>query len=384
MRQLLVDVSIIASHDAGTGIQRVVRSLLLQLLEVPPPGFEVRPIRATRKRRYLYANRYLASLTSSALTDEDESVQVSNGDIFLGLDLTSRIVPRRQFELLEWRAKGVSFAFVVYDLLPLLHPHWFTPRASRSFRHWLSTLAIHADALLCISRTVSDQMRSCLTQRFDLTINRPDSDWFHLGADLPVRCGDTIKSVSPQNSVQSNSSLQSVLMVGTIEPRKGHAQVLDAFELLWQSGSQDMLFIAGRPGWQVDSLVQRLTSHPEAGKRLHWFSDTNDSQLAQLYAKLNGLIMASEAEGFGLPLVEAAQYEMPVFARDLAVFREVANEHATYFSAIDACELAPPLAKWLDKLRDGTAPTSRSMRSLTWSNSAEQLKALLMKIDRNG
>lgn len=48
-RQLLVDVSIIAGHDAGTGIQRVVRALLLELLRDSPPGFEVRPVRATRK-----------------------------------------------------------------------------------------------------------------------------------------------------------------------------------------------------------------------------------------------------------------------------------------------------------------------------------------------
>ncbi|MGF6641448.1 glycosyltransferase family 4 protein [Paraburkholderia sp. MM6662-R1] len=382
-RQLLVDVSIIASHDAGTGIQRVVRSLLLQLLEAPPPGFEIRPIRATRRQSYRYANRYLASLTSSESPEEDENVQIFNGDIFLGLDLSSRIAPRRQLDLLKWRVKGVRCAFVVYDLLPLLHPHWFTSRATRSFRYWVSTLAVHADALLCISRAVSDEVRSCMKERFDLTANGPDTGWFHLGADLPTRHASAATDSSHRVNVNSNLGHQSVLMVGTIEPRKGHAQVLDAFDLLWQNGVESTLIIAGKQGWHVESFIEHLTNHPEAGKRLHWFPNIKDVQLAQLYSELNGLVMASEAEGFGLPLVEAAKYGMPVFVRDLAVFREVAGEHATYFAANTGAELAPQLAEWLDQLGSGSAPASHTMKSLTWSASAEQLKALIADLDRS-
>lgn len=380
-RQLLVDVSIIASHDAGTGIQRVVQSLLQQLLESPPPGFEIRPVRATRKQSYHYANRYLAALISSQSAGEDEKIQVSNGDVFLGLDLATRIAPRRQFDLLKWRAKGVRCAFVVYDLLPLLHPQWFTPRTSRSFRHWVATLALHADALLCISRSVSNQVNSCMNQRFKFNADGPATRWFHLGAELSNRHAGIAANASSRAYANARPS---VLMVGTVEPRKGHAQVLDAFELLWQSGTDAALIIAGRQGWHVESLVERLTRHPEVGKRLHWLPDVDDAQLARLYTDLDGLVMASEAEGFGLPLVEAAQYGMPVFVRDLAVFREVAGEHAAYFEADSGDQLAPQLASWLDRLSRATAPTSHTMQSLTWSASAEQLKALIADLDRPG
>ncbi|MFM0595034.1 MULTISPECIES: glycosyltransferase family 4 protein [Paraburkholderia] len=376
-RQLLVDVSIIAAHDAGTGIQRVVRSLLLQLLETPPPGFRIRPVRATRKRSYCYANSYLATLTSSASVDDDDDVQVFNGDVFLGLDLASRIVPRRQLDLLRWRVKGVRFAFVVYDLLPLLHRHWFTSRACRSFRHWVSTLAIHADTLICISNSVSNEVRSCMALRFNLTGNEPTTEWFHLGADLlpdqaPVATIDLHLA-----DANADPRPRAVLMVGTIEPRKGHAQVLDAFDLLWRGGSGTRLIIAGKQGWHVDSFIERLTGHPEAGTRLLWLPDIDDIQLTKLYAELDGLIMASNAEGFGLPLVEAAQYGMPLFARNLPVFREVAGHHATYFTAESGVELAPQLSIWLDQLDQGTAPCSLAIKSLTWSASAEQLRELI-------
>ncbi|WP_244208041.1 glycosyltransferase family 4 protein [Paraburkholderia hospita] len=378
-RQLLIDVSIIATHDAGTGIQRVVRSLLLQLLHAPPPGFDIRPVRATRKQTYRYANRYLASLTSVAVEDDDE-VRVSSGDIFVGLDLTSRIVPRRQYDLLRWQQIGVRCAFVVYDLLPLLHPDWFTPRARRSFRHWLSTVAIHADSLFCISRAVSDDARYCMTNRFGVTEPTISVGWFHLGANLPVP--DRMAcAAQPRTLPIAAEAHRKILMVGTIEPRKGHAQVLDAFELLWRAGARQTLIIAGRQGWHVESFVDRLKDHPEAGKRLIWLPKIDDSQLAQLYAEASGLVMASEGEGFGLPIVEAAQYGVPVFVRDLPVFREVADAHATYFFAQTGTELAPQLAAWLERLDNDSAPVSDAMRSLTWSASAERLKALIAELD---
>src|SRR6185295_5096695 len=58
-RQLLADVSVISKSDAGTGIQRVVRELLRQLITYPPRGYIVRPVYATQWRGFRYADHYL-------------------------------------------------------------------------------------------------------------------------------------------------------------------------------------------------------------------------------------------------------------------------------------------------------------------------------------
>ncbi|MDR3571108.1 MAG: glycosyltransferase family 1 protein, partial [Candidatus Pacebacteria bacterium] len=182
--KLFIDVSIIAANDAGTGIQRVVRSLLLQLIASPPSGFEIKLVRATRNEPYRYTNDYLESLTSvkTPYAKSDE-IDASRGDVFLGLDLTSRIAPRRHIDFLRWRVRGVRCAFVVYDLLPILHPEWFTQRSQRSFRHWLRLLAVHADTLFCISNSVAKEVRHLMLDRFDLDENELPVEWFHLGAD---------------------------------------------------------------------------------------------------------------------------------------------------------------------------------------------------------
>ncbi|AOJ08977.1 glycosyl transferase family 1 [Burkholderia mayonis] len=377
-RQLLVDVSIIAAHDAGTGIQRVVRSLLAQLLRSPPAGFDVRPVRATRKTPYCYAAPFPASHANaphrSASEAPGEAVRVENGDVFLGLDLTSRIVPRRQRDLLAWKRQGVRCAFVVYDLLPFQHPHWFTPRARRSFRHWLSTLTVHADELWCISRTVARETDALMQHRFGLTNADIAIRSFDLGAETLDRAHAAPPPASDRHRDYPHPML---LMVGTIEPRKGHAQVLDALDALWRDGADVTLVVVGAPGWHVEPVVQRLQRHAQGGRRLFWLHDADDARLEDLYAQADGLVMASEAEGFGLPIVEAARYGKPLFLRDLDVFREVAGEQATYFRATNGDALARELSDWLALLSAGAAPTSDAIEPITWSASADQLKALI-------
>lgn len=373
-RRLLVDVSILANHDAGTGIQRVVRSLLRELAISPPSNLDVVPVRATRKDVYRYAIECAARFGIELPHAAGAEVRVDEGDIFLGLDLCSRIAPRRRNQYLDWQARGVRFAFVVYDLLPALHPDWFTSKGRKSFRHWLTTIAIHADMLVCISQAVAGDLERWLAGKLALSDAGPAIRWFHLGTDL-VAEANSGGSSSPVGIAGSHAPDRWILMVGTVEPRKGYAAVLDAYEMLWAQGCSIGLVIVGQQGWHVDALVERLRTHPETGKRLLWLPNLDDAQLANLYRTLDGLIMASEGEGFGLPLIEAARNRMPILARDLPVFREVVGERATYFSTKNRHELASAIRHWFERLQTGTLPASAI--PLTWQESANFLKKII-------
>ena len=99
----------------------------------------------------------------------------------------------------------------------------------------------------------------------------------------------------------------------------------------------------------------------------------SDEYLEKIYAAATCLIAASEGEGFGLPLIEAAQYKLPLLVRDIPVFREVAGEHALYFSGLGDQDLADAVNSWLKLYQMGQAPQSATMPWLTWKQSAEQL-----------
>jgi glycosyltransferase involved in cell wall biosynthesis len=112
-------------------------------------------------------------------------------------------------------------------------------------------------------------------------------------------------------------------------------------------------------------------------KRLQWYNAASDAELAKLYADSTCLIAASLDEGFGLPLIEAAHFDLPIIARDIPVFREVGGGNATYFSAENADELADVVKQWLVTWKQGRAPGSSGINSISWRQSADKLMAVL-------
>ena len=162
-------------------------------------------------------------------------------------------------------------------------------------------------------------------------------------------------------------------MVGTVDPRKGHAQALQALEQLWWQGKQINLAIVGKPGWRVEMLVNRLREHPESGHRFFWIEDASDEMLCRLYEHAAGLLMASEGESFGLPLIEAASHGVPIHARDPAVFGEIAGNHVTYFSGNSGHDLAIATSAWSDEMSRGEAISPAGIPHLSCQESTWQL-----------
>jgi glycosyltransferase involved in cell wall biosynthesis len=162
-------------------------------------------------------------------------------------------------------------------------------------------------------------------------------------------------------------------MVGTLEPRKGHEQVLNAFDELWINGEPFNLIIVGKQGWLVDQLVERLTNHCECGRKLFWLTNASDEYLSHLYQRSIALIAASFGEGFGLPIIEASRHHCAVIARNLPVFREAAETHAFFFDCETGEELAKCIKKWLNLWALDRHPKSLGMHLITWKKSADEL-----------
>jgi len=172
------------------------------------------------------------------------------------------------------------------------------------------------------------------------------------------------------------------LMVGTIEPRKGHSFVLQAFEELWKDINMTAsLCIIGREGWDVSDFMAGLKCHIELGKRLLFLNAVPDSELRYAYNNSVALIQASEGEGFGLPLIEAAQYGLPIICTDIPVFREIASEHALYFEKGSTESLKKCITDFLVMKRNGNVLDSSKIPMLTWEQSAENLFAILTNTD---
>lgn len=373
-KKLLVDVSVLVEHDAGTGIQRVARSVLSCLLAMNLAEYEVRPVYCHMDKNYNYANRYQDKKFGSQY-GEDEPVLFSKGDLMVVIDLTAHLFPYLNTQLDKIRKTGAQVHFVIHDIIPISQPKWSDESIQKVFPGWLASLAMHADGIVCVSKSVADDVRNWLDENRDtrqinpyLTVKN-----FHLGADLNASMPS---KGMPENSAQILSTMklnETFLMVSTIEPRKGHQQALEAFELLWNKGIKCNLVIVGKQGWSVEALAEKIRQHPQLNKQLFWLSGISDEFLEMLYAQSSALLVSSFAEGFGLPVIEAAQKDLPLIIRDIPVFKEIAGGNATYFSGSDATVLSDVIVTWIENFRSGNIPKSSDIAWLTWRESTELL-----------
>lgn len=364
-KQLLVDVSTLYQRDGQSGIQRVVRCILKELERQPPVGFVIRPVCSSDGHQYRYCAKFSPENPEMVLWDQ-QVVSYQAGDFFLGLDLTAHLFPTVTGALSLMRSSGVRICYVLYDILPLKYPHWFPPGLPDMFKRWLIGLSEFADQIMAVSQFSAEQVKIWLHE------NQLDSsvfvDTFFLGADF-----ERIPS-SPDGTV-NNTILQKLdraktcIAVGTVEVRKGYDQLLDAFEILWAQDPSINLIIVGRPGWHADILIARIRAHPLLGTRLFWFDAAADHLLERCYQLSSVLISASYQEGFGLPLIEAAQRGLKVVARDIPVFREVMNNQAFYFSG-EALELAFKVKYAIDQESPGN---NRFFECYSWKSSCDSL-----------
>lgn len=378
--QLLVDITAIARFDLKTGIQRVVRALLRELVVSPSSGYRVMPVYLGHDGVYHYAHHFVwQAFNIPAEPLDDDVIRIYPGDIYLALDLHTTSTVHNAAIYQSWRQQGVRIVSVLYDLLPVRHPAWFPPSAAADFEAWARHIALNSDAVLAISRTVASDFGSWINEQklSQSDCTAIDIGWFHLGSDIEA---STPTSGLPEDATEFLDRLgqgMSFLMVGTLEPRKGHAQTLAAFEQLWAEGCHHNLVIVGKQGWHVEDLIARIRLHPKLGSHLFWLEGISDEYLDKVYAACTALIAASEGEGFGLPLIEAARHNLFVIARDIPVFREVGGQGVYYFQAESSIQLATSIKSWT-KLMPEDRPDPNNIQRLFWKDSARQALEFLL------
>lgn len=379
--RLLIDMSELARRDAGSGIQRVVREITRRALERPPHGWRGEAVRIRDGYlRHTYV-RPLSVLGLEPLNLPEVPLDVRPGDVLLCADINAEVTPAEFDELRRMQLSGLRIIIVVYDLLAMRHPNLFPPNVAKLVtRNWFGKMLGSADAALCISQFVADDVIAWLDEDAELR-NRPLPIGFvHPGADFQYDVHAEASANRPSQEIYTALDTArrqpSVIMVGTIEPRKGYPQAVAAFESLWKGGEDLNLIIIGKQGWQMDDFAEQIRRSPEFGRKLHWLHDCRDADVRAFYGAGSGLLMASHHEGFGLPIAEAFHAGRPVLARDIPVFREIANDDARYFAGDDAEELAAALRSWAT---DGFTPRPPAAPKFTWDNCYQKICDAILK-----
>lgn len=352
--RILIDVTLTYRNDIGTGIQRVAREIAQA--SVAHPG--VFPV--------IIENGQLVSyFRHPALPDV---VQIEPGDRLLLLDagwfLPDEYLPVVQ----DVVRRGGANVCCIHDLIPLLYPGTVSGSATRLFQSWLDAVLPHCEAVVTVSRSVAEDFISYASEHALPRNPALRVGWFHLGADFKTEAS----GLASRQLRGICTGAPFFLTVGTLEPRKNHAIALNAFERLWATGIDVRYVIVGKKGWLAQALRHRILQHREFGRRLFWLQSASDEDLSFLYLHAAALIQPSIAEGFGLPIVEAANAGTRVIASDIRVFREIGGDAVSYFDPMDADALAALVEETLTNPRPASP-----VPALSWKEATERLLRLI-------
>lgn len=262
----------------------------------------------------------------------------------------------------RYRAQGGGrYLHMVHDLLPITVPEFFDRNLRWYFPQFLTAVLDHADVVLTNSHATTDDLLGWARAHERPPGHMPPVEVLPMGADLPAS--------DPDEALEKSG--KRVLVVGTVEPRKGVEAVIDAAEALGAGSADVEIVLVGARGWIGPSTLARLEAADGGDLPLRWVRDVDDAALAQHYAEADLLLAPSRAEGYGLPVVEALAHGVPVLARDIPVFREICGDEIAYFPS----DAALPAAI-LDALAH---PRPAPPPPHTWADTAATVITLLQR-----
>ena len=288
-------------------------------------------------------------------------IEVAEGDIILLLDSSWHldIWP----EVKRFKASGAKVLTVVYDLIPLTHSQFCDDTLVWFFEKWSNEAFKHSDGFCAISQSVEADVCHAVGDASRFYAH------FLLGSEIKtMRSGGTLP---PKLVELFQDKAPTFLLVGTIEPRKNHAYLLDAFDLLWRQGRDFRLLFVGRLGWKNEQTLGRIYTHERYNRQLFMFNDLDDAALRYCYENATMLLFPSFAEGYGLPIIESLRHGLPVMASDIHVHREVGQDNIGYFDLSDPADLVEKI------MQRESLPFIRQrdshMKTTSWQESAETL-----------
>lgn len=322
--------------------------------------------------------KYIDAGPNQTVATDLSQYESHHGSILLLLD-SSWVTPLWP-AVKHFKDMGGLVVGVIYDLIPLTHSKMCVPELEKIFHYWMVNQLRLADSFVAISMSVENQMRTYIRQAemSDNAKTLAPIGHFYLGFELDL----IDECTEPNEKIKYifNADEHVFIVVGSIEPRKNLSYVLDAFDIYWSFGGSSVLVIIGKHSWLSDKFLKRVSTHLKFGKKLYLLRDATDFDLDFAYRNGSSLIIASLAEGFGLPIVEAFQRGLPVMCSDIPVFREVASSNATFFDIADPLNLANELTLFCTLY-----PTRRDITRtvhpwISWRESTVQLFSEIMRL----
>ncbi|MBR1738442.1 MAG: glycosyltransferase, partial [Firmicutes bacterium] len=387
MMKIYIDITNLMQTEFLTGIQRVVREILLRMVKeekydivllsylINNECYEI----IDKNEFVSYFGEHSGESSSLRTSTYMSFREMENGSVFFDIDSVWNARLKRSYLYPMLKDRGVRIVTQVYDVIPVTHPQFSHYNTRYNFMNYLAAVLEFSDMVIVNAKATLDKINELAR---DMGIEEKKGIVVPLGADFKKK-GNSGEEVDEEVAKKAAMG-KYILMVGTIEPRKNHKLVLDAFDKKLKDTGINVIF-AGRSGWNIDKLMERIENHPEYNKRIFHIEGANDVTIDHLYKNAFAVAFPTFNEGFGLPVIESIQRGTPVIASDIAVLREVGGEFCDYFKLDDADAFIEAVEKNLadEKAYEEKKNRLKEYKTFTWDMSAEKMGEVLLSMENN-
>lgn len=405
-----------------TGIPRLVKSVLMEVLNLPDVGFfvydpcmdeliaieklsfqkalnesdqknhgfnlpHIKPhlfIRALRfifrkintlRFRFLGKNPNKHPMFAPLIYEGPLRARVKDGDKIISVGATWDFPFFHLIKNYRSLAK-IKFIGFIHDLIPYYEPHFFPSAFALKFQSWAPELISVADLVSVYSSHVKKQVENLKSE-----LKLPPSNVFL------YRLGDQINSLNPSSS-RDHAALDIkqpyLLTVGTFEVRKNHVLLYKVWKQFVKSGLRPpLLVIAGNRGWLSSDVHYIMENDPEVKDSFLFLENVDDSKLHLLYENAQFTIFPSLSEGWGLPVAESLAHGKFVIASDKTSIPEIGGNLVEYFDPDDynsAFKIISHYWNNASSLEEREKSIALSYKCTSWHETANQLLAHIRSI----
>jgi len=301
-----------------------------------------------------------------------ESIFKAN-DILISVGLEWEYSYTSEFAKLK-KEQGIKIVSCCYDLIPVLFPQYsvIEGAATLFLNHFLE-LANSSDLVLCISEQSERDLKAELARTGGADV---ETLVFPLGDNVP-----TISTEEISDEIKAITAEPFILFVSTIERRKNHQVLYQAYHLLAKQGKKlPKLVFVGMQGWRVDDVLKDIALDPLTNGLIVQCNRVNDAELKSLYQAASFCVYPSLYEGWGLPVGEALSLGKVVLSSDRGSLPEVGGDLVTYIDPWNPQQWAEEIWRLLSDqayLNEQAEKIQAHYKTRTWQQTAEVVKTML-------
>ena len=276
----------------------------------------------------------------------------------------------------KWaRENGYSSAAILYDLIPVLHQELCGPNVTAGFPGYLEAL-VTLDAVWSISNYTLENFKEYVAES---GLPLPS---LYEAIELPGQFGRFPRRDGNETGTQNEIR---ILCISTLEPRKNHLRLLEAFQRLRENRPELplRLVLIGNRYASAPEIVEEIQAASQRDPSIEWHGIVDDERLALEFSSATFTVYPSLVEGFGLPILESLWMGRPCLTHNDGVMYELAKGGgciATDMTDVDAIQrelerLATDRDLLIDLIHNG-----KGRRISTWEEYASELADRLSKL----